>query len=126
MNQVLLFGMPGGGELFVIVLVIIMMFGSKKIPELARGLGKGMRELKNVTNDIQNEIRDGAREVNRLKDVTNVEKEVKDMIVSEKEETTDSSTKTPTEENIQEEQFPKTVQRTNSYTNPIPPKTENS
>ena len=51
MNTILLFGMPGGGELFFIVLIIIMLFGSKKIPELARGLGKGMREIKNATGD---------------------------------------------------------------------------
>ena len=56
MNYVLLFGMPGGAEMFFIVLVIIMLFGSKKIPELARGLGKGMRQIKDATNDIKQEI----------------------------------------------------------------------
>lgn len=126
MNHILLLGMPGGGELFVIVLVIIMLFGSKKIPELARGLGKGMRELKNVTNEIQNEIRDGAREINKIKEVTNIEKEVKDMIVSEKKETTDSSIQNPPEEKIDQEEAPKSVQRTNPYTTPTSPKTENS
>lgn len=58
----------------------------KKIPELARGLGKGMREIKNATNDIQQEIREGAREVNNAKDFTNVEKQVKDFIKDEKEQ----------------------------------------
>ena len=80
MNTILLFGMPGGAELFFIVLVIIMLFGSKKIPELARGLGKGMREIKNATGDIQREITGGAREVNSMKDKMNVEKQVKDLI----------------------------------------------
>ena len=61
MNYILLLGMPGGGELIFIVLIIIMLFGSKKIPELARGLGKGMREIKNATNDIQQEIRESIR-----------------------------------------------------------------
>jgi len=83
MSYVLLFGMPGGGELFFIVLIIIMLFGSKKIPELARGLGKGMREIKNATGDIQKEIRDGARDINAVKDKVNVEKQVKDMIKEE-------------------------------------------
>lgn len=85
MNTILLFGMPGGAELFLIVLVVIMVFGSKKIPELARGLGKGMREIKNATGDIQREITEGAREVNAIKDKVNIEKQVKDLIQEDKE-----------------------------------------
>ncbi len=77
--------MPGGGELFFIVLIIIMLFGSKKIPELARGLGRGMREIKNATGDIQREIREGARDINVAKDSVDVEKQVKDMIKKETE-----------------------------------------
>ena len=96
MNYILLLGMPGGGELVFIVLIIIILFGSKKIPELARGLGKGMREIKNATNDIQQEIREGAREVNNAKDFTNVEKQVEKMIKEDKsasnEETPDNIT----------------------------------
>lgn len=84
MNYILLFGMPGGGELVFIVLIIIMLFGSKKIPELARGLGKGMREIKNATNDIQQEIREGAREINNAKNFTNVEKQVENLIKEDK------------------------------------------
>ena len=84
MNYILLFGMPGGGELFFIVLIIIMLFGSKKIPELARGLGKGMREIKNATGDIQREIREGARDINSVKDKVDVEKQVKDLIKKER------------------------------------------
>lgn len=53
----------GTPEIFVIVLIIVLLFGSKKIPELARGLGKGMREFKNATADIQEEIRKTATEV---------------------------------------------------------------
>src|SRR5665811_1094254 len=83
MNHVLLFGMPGGGELFIIVLVVIMLFGSKKIPELARGLGKGMREIKNATDDIQREIREGAREMNIPKNPLDIERQVKDLITKE-------------------------------------------
>jgi len=119
MNQVLLLGMPGGGELFIIVLVIIMLFGSKKIPELARGLGKGLREIKNATNDIQQEIRDGAREINKVKDVTNVEKQVKDLIIKDKEEVI-----TKEEEEVSE--VPKPVQRANPYQTETPNPTENS
>ena len=51
--------MPGGWELVIIVLVIILLFGAKKIPELAKGLGKGIREFKDATKEIKSEIEDG-------------------------------------------------------------------
>ena len=41
----LLFGMPNAGELVITLLIIVVLFGGKKIPELARGLGKGIREF---------------------------------------------------------------------------------
>jgi sec-independent protein translocase protein TatA len=81
MNTILLFGMPGGAELFFIVLVVVMLFGSKKIPELARGLGKGMREIKNATGDIQREITEGAREVNAMKDLIKGDQKKKESSV---------------------------------------------
>ncbi len=46
MNQVLLFS-PGPTEIIIILLVILLLFGGRKIPELMRGLGKGMKEFKN-------------------------------------------------------------------------------
>ena len=48
----------GGPEIIVVLLFIVMFFGSKKIPELAKGLGKAMREIKDASNDIKKEIRD--------------------------------------------------------------------
>lgn len=57
LNSVWLFFNIGAPELFLIVLVVIIFFGSKKIPELMRGLGKGIREFKNATGEIQHEIR---------------------------------------------------------------------
>ena len=50
----------GGGELIFIVLVVLMLFGSDKIPDMARALGKGMAQLKNATNDIKSEIHKSA------------------------------------------------------------------
>ncbi len=50
----------GGGEFFVIILIVLMLFGSDKIPEIARTLGKGMQQLKNATNDIKSEIHKSA------------------------------------------------------------------
>jgi sec-independent protein translocase protein TatA len=50
----------GGPEILVVLLFIVMFFGSKKIPELAKGLGKAMREVKDASNEIKKEIRDSA------------------------------------------------------------------
>jgi sec-independent protein translocase protein TatA len=43
--------MPGGGELIIIVVVILLLFGGKKIPELMRGLGKGVKEFKDAKEE---------------------------------------------------------------------------
>lgn len=49
---------PGIGmsEILVIVLVVLILFGSKRLPELARGLGKGMREFRKAAEDVKREI----------------------------------------------------------------------
>ena len=52
----------GGPEIFIIVLIVVMVFGADKIPEIARGLGKGMRQVKDATNDIKKEINDSAKD----------------------------------------------------------------
>lgn len=49
-------GSIGMQELILIFLVILLLFGSKRLPELARGLAKGLREFKKATNEIKNEI----------------------------------------------------------------------
>ena len=68
-SAVLLFFNIGAPELFVIVLVVIIFFGSKKIPELMRGLGKGIKEFKNATGEIQQEIRKNTQVIeDELKD----------------------------------------------------------
>ena len=50
----------GGGELIFILFIILMLFGSDKVPEMARTMGKAMAQLKNATNDIKSEIQKGA------------------------------------------------------------------
>ena len=50
----------GGGELIFILFVMLMLFGSDKVPEIARTMGKAMAQLKNATNDIKSEIQKGA------------------------------------------------------------------
>lgn len=93
--------MPSGGELFVIVIAIVMLFGSKKIPELARGLGKGIREVKNATNEIQREIREGAKDMGVPTNPLDIKKQVEDMITKDvnvevKPETPSNKPETPT------------------------------
>lgn len=61
MDITLAFGMPGGWEWIVIGLFLVVFFGAKKIPEIARGLGKGIREFKDATKDIKQEIEQGAQ-----------------------------------------------------------------
>jgi len=53
--SILLFGISGG-EIFIIVLLILIFFGPKRIPEIARTLGKGINEIKKVQRDINAEI----------------------------------------------------------------------
>ena len=62
MTSIILF--IGGPEILIIMLVVVMLFGSKKIPEIARALGKGIREMKDASNDIRREIRSSANTIN--------------------------------------------------------------
>ncbi len=72
MTQILFIG---GTELFVILLIVVMLFGADKIPEIARGLGKGIRQVKDATNEIKREINDSVKEqgvdTNFVKDIKN-------------------------------------------------------
>jgi sec-independent protein translocase protein TatA len=57
LQSVLLFlGSLGGWEILLILFVVLLLFGAKKIPELARGLGKGIREFKDATSGIKDEL----------------------------------------------------------------------
>ena len=67
-----------GAEITVILFIVVMVFGADKIPEIARGLGKGMRSLKNATNDIKHEISKSAEKHGIDTDVTKgINEEVK-------------------------------------------------
>lgn len=54
--------MPSGWEIFVILFVILLLFGGRKIPELMRGIGKGIREFNTARSTIENEIKEGMKE----------------------------------------------------------------
>ncbi len=62
---VVLFLNLGGGELTLVLLFVVMFFGADKLPEMARAIGKGMREMKNATAEIQREIEKGSTELQR-------------------------------------------------------------
>lgn len=58
----LLMGMPNSGELIILLLIVVVLFGGKKIPELAKGLGKGIREFNDAKDGIKNEIESGMKD----------------------------------------------------------------
>jgi sec-independent protein translocase protein TatA len=69
MSSIFLFFNIGGGELMIIVLAILIFFGSDKIPEIARGLGKGIKTVRNAANDVKREITESAENNDSLKDL---------------------------------------------------------
>ena len=75
MQNHLLFLNLGGGEIFVILLVVLLFFGSKGIPQVAKGLGRGMREFRDAMTGIEREIK---QESDKVKDeVKKIEEETK-------------------------------------------------
>lgn len=61
---------PSGIELVVIVLIVLLLFGAKKIPELARGLGQGISEFRKASTDIRKEIEKGTQDVEKDSTIT--------------------------------------------------------
>ena len=58
MNNLLLIGNLGTGEILIIALIVLLLFGGKKIPELMRGLGKGVKSFKDGMSDVEKEVKD--------------------------------------------------------------------
>ncbi len=56
MENLLFIGNLGTGEIIIIALVVLLLFGGKKIPELMRGLGKGVRSFKDGINEVEKQI----------------------------------------------------------------------
>ena len=61
-NTIFLLSMPGGSEWILIILVVLLMFGGRKIPELMRGVGRGIREFQDAKSSVKSEIEDGMKE----------------------------------------------------------------
>ena len=66
MKAILLFGMPGVGELAMIGVFVLVFFGAKKIPEFAKGLGKGIREFKGALDEVKKEVDDVKAEIPKI------------------------------------------------------------
>jgi sec-independent protein translocase protein TatA len=81
-SPVLLFFEIGGGEVLLILFFVLIFFGSKKIPELARGLGKGLREFKDASAGIKREIQ---KEADKIKADVNV-REIQQQVDTYKQE----------------------------------------
>ncbi|WP_240655380.1 Sec-independent protein translocase subunit TatA/TatB [Flammeovirga pectinis] len=60
--------MPGGFEWIIIGLVVLLLFGAKRIPELARGLGSGIREFKDAKSQISDELEKGIKDEEKKED----------------------------------------------------------
>lgn len=67
MNTLLFLPNIGGYEFLAILLVALLLFGGKKIPELARGIGKGIREFNSARANIESEIKTGLKESEKKK-----------------------------------------------------------
>src|SRR6056297_2712056 len=66
-----------GSEIFIILLVVLLLFGANKLPEIARGLGKGMNEFKRATRDIRSEFDEQTKDIQ--KDVKELRKDIEDQ-----------------------------------------------
>lgn len=77
MNTHLAFGgLPGGGEVWIILVVVLLLFGSAKLPKLARSVGQSINEFKKGKDEVARELKKGAEEVKAEAD------EIKDTIES--------------------------------------------
>ncbi|PKB43368.1 sec-independent protein translocase protein TatA [Cellulophaga sp. RHA19] len=75
-----------GGEIFFIMFIVVMVFGADKVPDIAKGLGKGMRQLKDATEDIKQEITKSAEKQGID---TSFTKDIKDGVTKVKEDVED-------------------------------------
>lgn len=77
----LLFDFLGGGELFIIFMAVLLLFGGKGMPTVMRNLGRGIRQFKDATQGIQNDMKESANEMRREleKQATIIEEKAKEV-----------------------------------------------
>jgi sec-independent protein translocase protein TatA len=86
-NTEFLFSMPGGTEWILILLVVLLFFGGKKIPDLMRGIGKGVREFNDAKETVKKELDEGMK----AKDKSPAAPEHREVIKEEVVKESDSS-----------------------------------
>jgi len=76
LNAVFLIGMPGGSEWIFILLAVVLLFGGKKIPELMKGIGKGVRDFNDVKTSVKNEIEEGMKEKDKDQEIRELKQQL--------------------------------------------------
>lgn len=71
MIQPVLLGVLGTNEIIIILVIVLLLFGGKKIPELMRGLGKGVREFNDAKSNVKKEIEDSANDIKNSPNTNN-------------------------------------------------------
>ena len=74
--SVFLIGMPGGSEWIFIILAIVLLFGGRKIPELMKGIGKGIREFNDAKSNVKSEIEEGMKEKDKDDEIRRLKQEL--------------------------------------------------
>jgi sec-independent protein translocase protein TatA len=82
LNPSFLFSLPGGSEWILILLAILLFFGGRKIPELMRGIGRGVREFKDAKDNVKNEIEAGMNEKDKDAEIKELKKQLADKQAS--------------------------------------------
>jgi sec-independent protein translocase protein TatA len=77
LNPEFLFAMPGGTEWILILLVVLLFFGGRKIPDLMRGIGRGVREFNDAKESVKKELDEGMKEKDKRAQATEQKEVIK-------------------------------------------------
>jgi len=76
LSSVFLIGMPGGSEWIFIILAVVLLFGGRKIPELMKGIGKGIREFKDAKENVKSELEEGMKEKDKEQEIRELKQQL--------------------------------------------------
>ena len=75
-NVAFLISMPGGSEWLLVLLAVLLFFGGKKIPELMRGVGRGVREFNDAKNNVKTELEEGMKEKDKDQEIRELKQQL--------------------------------------------------
>ncbi|MBC7511827.1 MAG: twin-arginine translocase TatA/TatE family subunit [Ferruginibacter sp.] len=75
--------MPGGSEWIFILLAVVLLFGGKKIPELMKGIGKGVRDFNDAKTSVKNEIEEGMKEKDKEQEIRELKQQLEQKRAAE-------------------------------------------